>query len=321
MSQEEPARPEDQGELFTGGDLNALPWAAIITSRKTADELEAQGDIEWNGDHYRFANEPRQEATPEWMASIGARLETLRLDPFDYRVLAHLIWRAGGRGTCWPTYDQIAEATLVSRRRIAMSLANLRARGVIRIKTGHEGRANEYEIRSDLVADPVESASYHEDQCTTCTHGPENRAETRFPTQNQCTSCTPTLQQYNTPTDIGVEGDLFGGETPSTSHNRELFAFFLPATLSANTEVMLALGEFEKDRRERRKKMTRAAIKILCTKISSWKPEQIVQACKAAIENSWTTVYLPREDAPKAQTAPPTPQEQNYGAWGDSTAK
>lgn len=327
QAQSDHARTEgNQGELFTGGELQSLPWAAIIVSRKTADDLEAAGEIEWDSDHYRYANEPRTETSIEWLATIGLRLEALRLDPFDYRVLAHLIWRAGARGTCWPTYDHIANATGISRRRIAMSLASLRDKGAIRIKTGHEGRANEYEIRGDLVQNPVESSAY---QCMPCTPEPENSENSPEFRTDQCTTCTPTLQQYNSPTKIASEGgDLFGldpeAEIPSTTRNNELFAFFLPANLGSDTRVMIALGQFEADRRERKKKMTRQAIKILCHKVATWEPDQIVEAVAAAIEKGWTSLYLPRENAcasPGAPGAPQAPKTQDYGAWSETTAK
>lgn len=272
---------DDQQEEFPfiEGNLDATPWAAIIIDRSAADDMETSGEIEWTGDFYRLCDRPVPEVALSWLAAISARIEGLALNPYDYRVLAHLIWRSGAKGTCWPSYESIASVTGISRRRVATSLANLVKRRIVDItRGGHAGVSNVYRIRGELALDPVIPGDVGEAPL--------------FPDDDE---------EEETPAPIAAAPgskpaavDLFGEslETASGDPN-ELFAIYLPEELKRNVDVMLALGRFEKSRREMRKKMTPTAVRTLCRKIKEWSPEAIIDAATTAVEKGWLTLYEP----------------------------
>jgi hypothetical protein len=281
---------EIQSELpFVEGDLRGLPWAAIIITSARAAALEESGEIEWTGDFYRQCDDPTPEIALNWLAVISERLEGLRLDPFDYRVLAHLVWRAGNRGTCWPSYEQIAAATGISRRRIAMALRTLVDRKLITFRRGHKGVANTYQIGEDLTADPL---------------GPMNYLQT-MASETPKTEAPATLAY--------LFGDPAESE-PAHEQVSELFAHHLPAAHSKNLAVMLALGAFEKSRREARKKMTPTGIRTLCRKIAAWSAEEIVEAAESATAAGWLSLYKPSSKREGAPASAPT-KDTNLNDW------
>lgn len=335
--------PFEQPELpFSPGDLRGLPWAAIIVTSKRAAALEERGEIEWAGDAYRETGQPIHETAAPWLAVISRSLENTRIDPWAFRVLAHLIWRAGKRGRCWPSYEQIADSTGVSRRGVARAIKTLVERGMISYTQGHKGSANCYAITAllDEEPDPVEPVFYMEGTETDpvpVRHSkngdepdpvPVGHSKSENHAKNAPTQCqrgTPTLQPYSQENKSEQSVDLFGqetGETPSVESTRELFAYFLPPTITANVEVMLALGRFEKSRREARRKMTPTGIKALCRKIATWDPQDIIDAADAATEAGWLSLYPPKGNArPQEATQSAAAPKDGMEAWINGKSK
>lgn len=64
-------------------------------------------------------------------ADLLLALDTSKLDPYDFRVLLHLIYRAGDRpeGSA-----EIARVTNISQRRVVTALQNLEVRRFITVK-------------------------------------------------------------------------------------------------------------------------------------------------------------------------------------------
>lgn len=285
---------------FIDGNLTATPWAAIIVDRRAADEMETSGEIEWTGDFYRLCDRPVPEVALSWLAAISARIEGLALNPYDYRILAHLIWRTGSKGSCWPSYETIASVTGISRRRVAMSLANLVKRRIIEItRGGAAGVANVYRIRGELALDPVIPGDVG-----------ENDDEGVF----ESIPIAPAPAAMAPPPVV----DLFGESLETaTGDPGELFAIYLPAELKENVDVMLALGRFEKSRREMRKKMTPTAVRTLCRKIKDWTADAIIEAATTAIEKGWLTLYEP---IPKGASTPAvTEKKPDLSGWKKAT--
>lgn len=75
---------------------------------------------------------------------VHSEIDDLGLDPFEFRVYAHLARRAGS-GSAWPSHEAIADATKISRVKVIACLTSLEALGLIEV-TRRTGTSNTYTL-------------------------------------------------------------------------------------------------------------------------------------------------------------------------------
>jgi DNA-binding MarR family transcriptional regulator len=105
---------------------------------------------------------------------IHSQLDEAGLDPYSFRVYAHLARRAGKKKDAWPEEKTIAEMTKMSKRQVVRCMKILEERGMLTIcqRPGVVGRHNEYFLtgpdewtESDCVALSKVTVSPTESDC------------------------------------------------------------------------------------------------------------------------------------------------------------
>ena len=77
---------------------------------------------------------------------ISNTLDTYGLDPYEFRVLAHVARRAGS-GVCSANQDTIANACGINKRRVMASLQTLCKLKILK-KVKSTGRSNHYKLQT-----------------------------------------------------------------------------------------------------------------------------------------------------------------------------
>jgi len=102
------------------------------------------------------ASEPKRvdKAPPQSVAFVHNFLDEYELDPYEFRLYAHIVRRTGGKpnGICFSSVNTIARICKMSPRKVQQTLKVLIAANLI-TQTKRAGRTDEYRVRpsSDWV--------------------------------------------------------------------------------------------------------------------------------------------------------------------------
>ena len=300
--------PEEQENLEFMSQLQKQGYEIALIHRSTA-----QKTCTFDEDHGIWTERPSkangaQSVDPTtFVAMMNARLsetDQYELTASQLLVAITLAGRAAGKedGIAWPSYDLMAHDTKLSRRTVIRCVKALEEKGFLR------------KIRGGIIDGKNVSNRY-------IIAMPENYPQKRRGDTVSPPSDTVSPKEVNEEVSSlskgGGNGELFEENEISASKPSDLFIRILPEHLQT-TDVLLALSQFEKDRRERRKKMTTQAVRILCRKIEKWTPEQIARAVEIAIESGWSSLYPPREPqesagATRKGTSDTAPQD--FSKW------
>lgn len=239
------------------------------------------------------------------LAWIHSALDDHDLDPFAFRVYAHLVRRSND-GRAWPEQRTIAEACRMSKRQVIRCVKDLQARRLLVITQAVKskgGKSNTYhltaasewlqaavdrESRSDCQSLPTQTRS----DC----QSPSEVTVSHFPLEEG----NPKEGNPKGDASLSAPGDLFeipepakkAGKTPSrirTMNAAEVLAL-LPAT-HRTEDVRLALEAWIENRKILKRPMTLPAAKIAAKALSKVSaPEAIIAIDKATVSN-WTGVF------------------------------
>jgi DNA-binding MarR family transcriptional regulator len=91
--------------------------------------------------------ESKKSLPPESVAFVHNFLDEYGLDPYEFRIYAHIVRRTGGKpdGVCFASLSRIAEICQMSPRRAQQSIRILMDAKMIE-RTKRPGRTDEYKV-------------------------------------------------------------------------------------------------------------------------------------------------------------------------------
>lgn len=219
---------------------------------------------------------------------VYSKLDDFGLTPHEFRIVGHLARRAGGQnGKAWPSVKSIAEICRIHRDTVFSSLKSLEESHIIE-RQQRDGNSTIY------VLNPPSKWSKPRPPKSPRNRGVGNKGASEIkghpPVGNKGTGGVGNKGTQR----VSTEGNpLEGNPIPPNPQGGSSEFEFIPAILQT-PEFHKAWNEWQAERKQRRKKLTPAAISRQLAKLEAMGPENAVASINQSIEQGWTGLFDPK---------------------------